>query len=115
MADAKQIQFSQRLRRIDRHHRKLARGYVASINHDGLIIARPRRQTSLFPMRGLFLCLLTLLAFKGFLFAQLGQTSFDERVARLQSGTIVEKMGAFAMQADPATVWIAEQIRPFIR
>lgn len=115
MADAKQIQFAQRLRRIDRHHRKLARGYVASVNHDGLIVASPRRQTSLFPVRGLFLCLLTMLAFKGFLFAQLGQTTYDDRVARLQSGTVVEKMGSFAMQADPLTIWIAAQIRPFIR
>ncbi len=115
MADAKQIQFGQRLRRIDRHHRKLARGYVATVNHDGLIVARPRRRTSLFPLRGLFLCLLTLLAFKGFLYAQLGETSYAQRVALLQSGTVVEKMGAYAMQADPVTIWIGDQIRPFIR
>jgi hypothetical protein len=114
MSDAKQIQFGQRLRRIDRHHRKLARGYVTSVNHDGLIVARPRRQTSLFPLRGLFLCLLTLLAFKGFLFAQLGPTAYAERVAMLQSGTVVEKMGAYAMKADPVTLWISGQIRPFI-
>ena len=115
MADAKQIQFGQRLRRIDRHHRKLARGYVASVNHDGLIVARPRRQNSLFPLRGLFLCFLTLLAFKGFLYAQLGPTSYGDRVALLQGGTVVEKMGAYAMKADPFTLWIADQIGPFIR
>jgi len=115
MADAKQIEFGHRLRRIDRHHRKLARGYVTTVNHDGLIIARPRRQTSLFPLRGLFLCLLTLLAFKGFLYAHLGPTSYGERVAQLQSGTVVEKMGAYAMKADPVTLWVADQIGPFIR
>lgn len=114
MTDAKQIQFGHRLRRIDRHHRKLARGYVTSVNHDGLIVARPRRQTSLFPLRGLFLCLLTLLAFKGFIYAQLGPTSYGERVALLQEGTIVEKMGGYAMTADPVTLWIAGQIDPFI-
>ncbi len=115
MADAKQIEFGQRLRRIDRHHKKLARGYITSINHDGLIVARPRRRTSLFPLRGLFLCLLTLLAFKGFLYAHLGPTSYGERVALLQSGTIVENMGAYAMKADPVTVWIAEQMAPYLR
>ena len=115
MADAKHIQFGQRLKRIDRHHRKLARGYVTSINPNGLIVARPSRQTSLFPLRGLFLCLLTLLAFKGFLYAQLGPTAYGERVALLQSGTIVENMGAYAMKADPATVWIAGQMAPYLR
>lgn len=115
MADAKQIQFGQRLRRIDRHHRKLARGYVTTVNHDGLIIARPRRQTSLFPLRGLFLCLLILLAFKGFLYAHLGPAAYADRVALLESGTVVEKMGAYAMKADPVTLWVSEQIRPFLR
>ena len=115
MTDAKQIQFGHRLRRIDRQHRKLARGYVTSVNHDGLIVARPSRQTSLFPLRGLFLCLLTLLAFKGFIYAQLGPTSYGERVALLQEGTLVEKMGGYAMTADPVTLWIGGQISPFIR
>ena len=115
MADVKQIQFDQRLRRIGKHHKKLARGYVTSVNHDGLIVARPKRQTSLFPLRGLFLCLMTLLAFKGFLYAQLGPTSYGERVALLQSGTIVENLGAYAMTADPVTVWIAAQMEPFLR
>jgi len=110
MADAKQIQFGQRLRRIDRNHRQVSRGYVASMNHDGLVIARPRKQSSGFPLRGLFLCLLTLLAFKGFLFAQLGESVYTDRVALLQSGTIVEKVGAYAMKADPVTLWIANQI-----
>lgn len=114
MADAKQIQFGQRLRRIDRNHRKISRGYVASMNHDGLVIARPRRKSSGFPLRGLFLCLLMLLTFKGFLFAQLGETAYADRVALLEGGTVVEKVGAYAMKADPVTLWIAGQIEQFL-
>lgn len=110
MADVKQIQFGQRLRRIDNNRRKVSRGYVTSMNHDGLVIARPRKQSSGFPLRGLFLCLSILLTFKGFLFAQLGEAAYTDRVALLEAGTIVEKIGAYAMKADPVTLWIAGQI-----
>jgi len=114
MPDAKQLQFGQRLRRIDKQHRKLARGYVATMNHDGLVVARPRKQSSGFPLRGLFLCLVILLTFKGFLYAQLGPTAYADRVTLLENGTIVEKIGAYAMKADPVTLWISARIEPFI-
>ena len=38
----------------------------------------------------------------------LGQEAYDARVDKLRSGTIVEQMGAFVMQAEPATIWISE-------
>lgn len=114
MPDAKQLQFGERLRRIDRHHRKLSHGYVASMNHDGLVIARPRRKSSGTPLRGLFLCLLVLMVFKGFLYAHLGEPAYGDRVALLEGGTVVEKMGAYAMKADPVTTWIAGQLEPLL-
>jgi len=110
MPDAKQIQFGQRLSRIDKHHRKLARGYVTSVNHDGLIIARPQRKSNGVSLRALFVCLLTLMVFKGFLYAQLGEVAYNDRMILLQNGTIVEQVGAYAMKVDPATYWISEQI-----
>ncbi len=110
MADAKQIQFGHRLKRIDRSHRRLAQGYVTSVNHDGLIIARPARRSSGMPLRGVFLCLTVLLTFKAFVYAQIGAAAYADRVALLESGTIVEKLGAYVMVADPVTVWLAQQI-----
>lgn len=107
MADAKQLQFGQRLRQIDRTNRSLALGYITTVNHDGLIIARPHRRTSHFPFRGLFLGLLILLAFKGFLYASIGPEFYQNQVTRLQNGTAVEKVGAYIMKADPFTVWLA--------
>ncbi|MBV1867979.1 MAG: hypothetical protein KUG69_08755 [Marinosulfonomonas sp.] len=114
MADIKQMQFGMRLKRIDQHHRSLAKGYVTSINHDGLIIAKPHRRASRAPLRGIFLCLFTLIMFKGFLFAQLGETAYGDRLASLDHGTILEKVGAYIMTADPATVWISERIQTYI-
>lgn len=112
MADANLQSFDKRLRRVTRRHNKLSRGYVHSVNHDGLIVATPRRQRreSRFPVRGLFLVVMGVLLFKGFLYAQLGGATYNNRLAKLQSGTEVEKVGAFMMTADPATLWVAEQL-----
>lgn len=110
MADAKQIEFGHRLDKIERTHKRLAKGYVTSIGKDGLIVARPARRASGLPLRGLFLALFVLLAFKGFVYSQIGGQAYQDRVALLESGTFVEKIGAYAMYADPVTVWIAGQI-----
>lgn len=107
MADAKQIEFGHRIHKIERSHKKLAKGYVTSVGKDGLIVARPARRTSGLPLRGLFLALLVLLAFKGFVYSQIGGQAYQDRVALLESGTVVEKVGAYAMYADPVTIWIA--------
>jgi len=102
-------EFDNRLRKIDQRHRALARGYVMSVNHDGLVIAEPKRERRAFPWRGALLILVGLMAFKGFLHAQIGETAYQERVARLSSGNVTEQIGAFAMAADPVTLWISGQ------
>ena len=110
MANAKQMEFGARLNKINRTHEQLAQGYVTSVNHDGLIIARPVRRATRRPLRGVFLALAVLLTFKGFVYAQIGAAAYDERVGLLSSGTLVEKIGAYAMHADPITIWVAAQI-----
>ena len=55
------------------------------------------------------------LLFKGFLMAALGFGSYDERVVTLAQGSAVERAGAFIMQADPASVFIAQKIGPVLR
>jgi hypothetical protein len=111
MEDLKQLQFAQRLRRIDTKHRKLAKGHVTTVCEDGLVVARPQRCISRTPLRGLFLSLLAFLLFKGFIFARLGEAVYGERVALLQQGTQVERFGARVMKADPVTIWIASRMR----
>lgn len=106
--------FDQRLRKIDKRHRKLARGYVMSVNHDGLVIAEPRQHRRSFPWRGLLLLLIGLMAFKGFLHSQIGAEAYQLRVDTLTSGNLVEKVGGYAMTADPATLWISTQVSSFL-
>lgn len=110
MADAKQMEFDQRIRRIDRTHRKLSKGYVTAIDADGLIVAKPQVAVSRSPLRGIFLALAVMITFKAYLFGSLGAEGYGERVALLQQGTFIEKIGAYAMAADPVTVWISQQI-----
>lgn len=109
MAYAGSQNLEKRLTRIEVQRRKLARGAVYSVNQDGLIIARPRRRAMRSPLRFLFLCLLGVMAYKALLFASLGAVTYNDRVAKLEEGTIVERMGAWVMQADSATIWFATE------
>jgi len=115
MADVNMKDFGKRVRRINKRHRKLANGYVPSVNHDGLIVAKVRRSGPRFPWKGVALCFVAFFAFKGFLLVQLGETTFNERVQKLEAGTVIEQAGAYAMSADPVTKWIASQIQSVLR
>ena len=110
-----QIQFEERLRLLSRKHNAMARGYVTRIQPDGLIVARPRRATVRISPRAIFLFLAAFIGFKAFLVANLGPQTYDDRLARLNDGTMVEKAGAFVMQADPLTMYVAQQIGPILR
>ncbi len=111
MADANLQQFEKRARRIERRHRRLSAGYRTVITRNGLIEARPLRRTGLrFPWKGVILALVALMGFKVFLYTQLGALTYNDRVGRLEAGTAVEQAGAWVMQADPLTLWLAGQI-----
>ncbi|RYG91030.1 hypothetical protein EU803_12490 [Loktanella sp. IMCC34160] len=81
---------------------------------DGLVVAKARRRTPSFPLRGLMILAGAAMLFKAFLYVNLGGITYSERVAELQQGSILEQAGAWIMQADPATLWMAEQIKSFL-
>ena len=107
MTDANYIQFWQRLRRIDRNQRKLSQGYVTSMNHDGLLIARPRPKEVKLTWRGVAYIVIVMMAFKIFLYAQLGPLAYQEKVIAMENGSLAEQIGAYVMVADPVTASIA--------
>lgn len=107
--------FERRMRRINRRHAKLSRGFVTTMNADGLVVARPKQRVSALSPRGILLTLAVLLLFKGLLHFTLGPLSYNERVEKLSSGTVVEQVGAWVMTADPATVWISTQVSSLVR
>lgn len=111
MTDANYARFNQRLHEIESRHGRRASGFVRLIERDGILTPAERKRARRgLPVRGIVLALLAFLGFKGFLMAHLGALTYVDRVAKLEAGTIVEQMGAWAMRADPVTLWIAHQI-----
>ena len=82
---------------------------------DGLIVSRPKRQPIQISFRVVIFFLAAFIGFKAFLFAGVGPLTYQDRLANLQSGTVVEKAGAYVMQADPLTVYVATQIGSNLR
>lgn len=108
-------EFERRMRRISRRHTRLSQGYRTEITGDNLVIAKPRARKRSGAVRGLIVILFTMLFFKGFLHAQLGPAAYADRIERLGNGTIVEQAGAWAMTADPVTLWLSEKIGSLVR
>lgn len=109
-----QRNFEVRMNKIGKRQQRLSRGYVMSVNHDGLIIAEPKRKSSVIPWRGLLFVLVGTLIVKGVMFAQAGEENYTARVATLASGNQVEQIGAYVLAADPVTRWIGTQVAPFL-
>lgn len=107
--------FDTRLRNISRKRARLADGYVSKVTKDGLIVFRPKHRKTTFPVRGLVLLMVGFFLFKAMIMAHLGGLLYEERVAALNEGTLVEQAGAYVMQADPVTQTIASKLRPFLR
>ncbi len=110
-----QVQFERRIDRLTKKHQAMARGYSARMRSDGLIEIKPRRAHLRFSPRGLFLFIAAFVVFKAFLLANLGADTYDQRVSRLQEGTAVEKAGAFVMQIDPLSQFVAGHMGRVLR
>ncbi|MCZ4354266.1 hypothetical protein O4H61_17255 [Roseovarius aestuarii] len=104
--------FAARLKKVNRKHTRMARGYDAKVGRDGLIVFRPKRRKAGMPIRGLMLAGAALLGFKALAIVQLGAGGYDARVEALQNGTAVEQAGAFVMQPDPVSTAIATRLAP---
>ncbi|SLN19653.1 hypothetical protein ROA7450_00635 [Roseovarius albus] len=106
--------FDTRLKKLDRKHSRLAHGYSAQVNKDGLIVFRPKRRQMAISLRGVMLLVIGFLCFKGFLVAHIGTTTYENRITALQEGTMVEQAGGYVMQIDPVTKAIAGKLHPFL-
>jgi len=107
--------FDTRLKRLLRRHSKMRdNGIVHKLGRDGLISAYPRRRLPTFPLHGILVLFCAALLYKAFLLAYLGSATYQSRVEQLSGGTVVEQGGAWILQADPATVAVANLIKPLI-
>ncbi|WP_415921249.1 hypothetical protein [Tateyamaria sp. SN6-1] len=107
------VDFQKRLGTLQRQHKALAQGYTTDIRNDGLIVVKPKRARRRgYPLKMLAMLMLGFFAFKGFMLASLGEVTYNERVSKLGNGTSVEQAGAWAMQVDPLTEFLAGFIEP---
>lgn len=109
-----EIEFHQRVDRLSRKHAALVHGADTFLRADGLLVAAPRRRWSVRPglsLKMLTLCLLGFVLFKGFLIVAVGPVTYDSRVERLAQGTPAEAIGAWAMQREPVSDWLAQEMR----
>jgi len=107
--------FDARLKKIDRNRARLANGYSAKVTREGLIVFRPKRRAQGFSVRGLAFLVLGFFLFKAMILAHLGITVYEQRVAALQTGTMVEQAGAFVMQNEQVSATIAQYLRPILK
>lgn len=111
MADVHMKEFRGRLRRVERIRRRGGAFEAAGTLGRGGYVTRERR--SLF--RPLLITLAVGLILKAALLMQIGAQDYQDRVDRLAQGDRVEAVGAFLMQADPATVWLSETMRELFK
>lgn len=114
MSASQYDEFDRRMRRITRRHTQLSRGYVTSVNDDGLVVAKPKRKMGRGTLRGVAIVVVVLMLFKGILHSQLGAGGYADRVTALANGSAFEQAGAVLMAADPITVWLAGKIGNYL-
>lgn len=114
MSASQYEEFDRRMRRISRRHTQLSKGYVTSVNSDGLVVAKPKGRSMRGTLRGVALVIIVMMVFKGFLHAELGAAAYTERVNALASGSIFEKAGSWVMVDDPITKWLSTYISSLV-
>ena len=115
MTDAQVQDFQKRVRSISKQHRKLSQGYVQLVERDGLLVPKTsRRARRGFPIKGLIITVVGFIAFKAFLFDQVGAINYNDRVQSLSKGTALEQAGGWVMQADPLTQRLSELLAGYL-
>ncbi|SPF77877.1 hypothetical protein [Pseudoprimorskyibacter insulae] len=103
--------FDRRAKNVQSTHRKLAGGYTEKINKNGIVELKPRKTISLGPLRYIVLFALAFIGLKGLILSQIGFEAYDGHLAFFELGSTGERMGAWLMQIDPATAWIANLLQ----
>lgn len=107
--------FARRINKLSRKHKAVSRAHSVTMAPDGLIHVRPRRQFPKPPLRMLVLAVAILFVFKSALLSHLGDAAYTERLDKLATGNVSERAGAWVMQIDPVTQFIATQIGSALR
>lgn len=103
--------FNKRLKRIDRIHRR-GGGFEADGTLGQSFYTRRQRRRSRRGLRAMLYMAGVVFGAKALLIADLGTSEYLQRVSNLEAGSTAEQIGAFFMQADPITLWLAQLLAP---
>lgn len=109
MADPNLRNFYGRVARIEKAHSK-GYGFEAKGTLGRSFYTRPRRPR-IPVLKPLLLTLLVGLGLKAGLHVKIGAEGYEARVAGLAAGSGLDRAGSVLLQADPVTVYVADQIR----
>ena len=95
----------------------MTHGYSTKVGKDGLIVVKPksRRVRGGGGIKLLLLVAIGFIAFKAFALATVGPVTYNERLSKLENGTIIEKAGAKALAIDPVTEVVVGSVTTALR
>ncbi|WP_083545520.1 hypothetical protein [Sulfitobacter alexandrii] len=93
----------------------MTHGYATKVGRDGLITVVPKRRRRGFPFKLLMMFALGFLGLKVFMVASVGPVTYNERLAKLESGTAIERAGAKVLSIDPVTEKLSAMTGPVLR
>jgi hypothetical protein len=113
MSDPNLDDFHGRIARIERSRAKgLGFEAAGTLGRSRHARPAPRQRRLIAPVLFLILCGFGL---KGAIYHTVGAVAYEDRMQRLQAGQSVELVGAWLMQADPVTKFVADQIKAVLR
>lgn len=108
--------FSDFYGRVARIERARAKGYgfeaPGTLGRSYYHAPAERRRAVLGPVLFLLACGVLL---KGLMYHQIGAGTYEARVAALQAGEGIEKVGGWLMQADPVTLYVSGRIETLLQ
>lgn len=110
--------FANRLNTLGRKHKNMTHGYVTKVTKDGLIVVQPKRARSGrggYAIKLMLLLVMGFIGFKAFTLATVGPVTYNERLSKLETGTMIEQVGAKALAIDPVTEALVETVGPVVR
>jgi hypothetical protein len=110
--------FDRRLARLDEKKAALDEGHRLEVDSNGLMKLTPtgvrrRKIGRMIPLRALMIMAFVLLTFKGFLLYTLGFGVYGAKLAAMQAGDAMDRIGAYLMRIDPVTILVYDIIRFF--
>jgi len=101
--NATDYEFHRRLSALSRKHAAMSQGYKTTLRSDGLVLAKPKSRKLRILWRPVLVMAVLVTMFKVYVLVSLGPQDYAARVARLEQGSDVERVGAVLMTADPVT------------